>query len=170
MKSFIICVVMIFSYHTANCDDIPEKFQKLLDRGKLTFEQPKGMKLTKVKSDSLMKYDIAYKDAENDFEIRINILPLDSSDKYKENLDILNSAKEGTYQAIDVRPELFNSGKAGAAEFEFDKKYGDGYKYGSVLFIYKEKCAVVYIFYLGAKKEILTPLVIDNFFLVKFKK
>ena len=170
MKTLVIIIIFIFANHFIYSDDIPKEFQKLLDRGKLTFEPPAKMKLTKVTKDSLMKYDIAYKDAKNNLEIRINIIPLDSTDKYKDNLDILNLAEEGTYQAIEIKPEIFNSDKAGAAEFKFDKVYDEKYKYGSLLFIYKEKCAVVYIFYLGDKKETLTQLTIDNIFIIKFIK
>ena len=166
----IIYVIILLCYQSIYCDDIPKEFQELLDRGKLTFEPPSNMKLTKVTKDTLMRYDIAYKDSKNNFEIRINIMPLDSSDKVKENLDILSLAKQGSYEAVDARPELFNSDKAGVAEFEFNELYGKAYKYGSILFIHKEKCADVYIFYLGVEKKTFAQQVIDNLFIIKFEK
>ena len=168
LKKFIL--IFILAGVSVYSKDIPKEFQELLDRGKLTFTPPTDMKLTEIIKDSLMRYDIAYKDSKNNFEIRVNILPLDSADKYKENLDILSIAKEGSYKAIDMKPGLFNSDKAGTAEFEFDIVYGDSYKYGSVLFLYKDKCAVVYIFYLGADKNTFVQQVIDNIFIVKFNK
>jgi hypothetical protein len=170
LKTLIIIFIFFVSGESIYSDDIPKEFQKLLDKGKLTFQQPAGMKLTDVIKDSLMRYDIAYKDEKNNFEIRISIQPLGSKDKPKDNLDILSLAKEGSYQAIDLTPELFNSDKAGSAEFDFEKEYGQGYKFGSILFLIKEKCASVYIFYLGVDKNTFAQHVIDNLFLVKFKK
>jgi hypothetical protein len=171
MKSLIICVVIILSYQSAYSDDIPKEFQKLLDRGKLTFEPPENMELTKIKEDTLMWYNIAYKDSKVNYEIRISILPLDSGTKEDDNLNIISLAKDGTYKYIDVIPETFNADKSAVASFDFAEDYGSGYKHCGILLIFKKKCAVVNIFFLSAEQNSATSKIfIDNYQLIKFKK
>lgn len=175
---FIICSIICFTFafkvtalnssRAETESDIPEGFKKLLERGKLTFKAP-DMKITEVKEDPLMKYDIAYLDEANGFEIRINIVPLDSNDSYKDNLDILSLAKQGSYEAIDLKHLMFNADKAGLGEFLFEKNY-DGYKKGCVLFIHKNKHASVYVFYLGNDSEKFSGMVMDNLFILKFNE
>lgn len=170
MKFYIFIVLFIVSAISVYSQDIPKDFQELLSSGKLTFNPPAGMELKTITSDSLMRYDISYIDSKNNFEIRINILPLDTSVKYRENLDILKISKEGSYKSIEIKPGLFNAEKAGTAEFEFENYYAGIYKYGSVLFLHKENNAIVYVFYLGPDKDTFARQVIDNLFIVKFKK
>lgn len=175
---FIICCIICSAFahkaaalNTGRAEtvvDIPEGFKELLERGMLTFKAP-VMKITDVKDDPLMKYDIAYLDEANGFEIRINIVPLDSGGSQKENLDILTLAKEGSYEAIDLKHLMFNAEKAGLGEFLFEKKY-DGYKKGCILFIHKNKHASVYVFYLGNDSEKFSGMVMDNLFILKFNE
>lgn len=177
LVSVICCIISITLLHNVAAlnigraeteSDIPEGFKELLERGKLTFKEP-VMKITEVKEDPLMKYDIAYLDEANGFEIRINIVPLDSGSSQKDNLDILSLAKEGSYEAIDLKHLMFNADKAGLGEFKFSKKY-DGYKKGCILFIHKNKQASVYVFYLGNDSEKFSGMVMDNLFILKFNE
>jgi len=182
MKNFILIFIICnffslsFSFNgiiaNAGCaeidEDIPEEFKELLKKGKLTFEAP-PMKLIDAHKDPLMKYDIAYVDEANGFEIRINIVPLDSNDAPEENLNILTRVKQGTYEAIDLKHMMFNADKAGFGEFVFNKKY-DGYKKGGILFIHKKMHASVYVFYLGNDSAEFSRLIMDNLFIFKFKE
>ncbi|HEY3251718.1 MAG TPA: hypothetical protein VGK25_11420 [Ignavibacteria bacterium] len=169
MKLLIYTIIFLLAKPIVYCgDDIPEEFKSLLERGKLTFEPPKDMKLLDLKKDPLMNYDITYYDEKNIFEIRINVVPLDSKDT-TENLGILNLSEEGSLDAIDLKAEKFNADKAGAGEFTFKEVYDNNYEKGGILFLYKNKCAAVYIFYLGKDSNDFGKMVGENIFLIKFK-
>jgi hypothetical protein len=162
----LILVIFSSSQCFALGDDIPKEFKKLLERGKLNFEPPHNMKMVDVSKDT---FDIAYLDEKTNFELRIKIFPLDSTDKPNEKFEFLSLVDEGTYESIDMTPDKFNAEKAAVADFKFIDTYS-GYKKGSMFWFYKKKYASVWIFYLGGDSKNFGQWVINHLFLLNFKE
>lgn len=144
MKSRIL-LIFLFTCSKILGNDLPEEFTKLLDKCNLIFNVPGEIDMAPVIYDTLFEHSIRYYSEENNIELKIQIIPLDTSDKYKDP-KIFLAIKDGTYEDSDIITEPFNSKKAALAGFELKEGiYNDKYKYCVILWLHKNKYAGIYV-------------------------
>lgn len=143
---FLLCNTAVISR------DLPEEFEDLLKKGKLEFNEPADISLVLSISDNLMNDDIRYYSSENGIEMRIDIILIDSAQRY-ENPNVFMMAKDGTYEDMKLITKPFNSDMAAIAEFDLQSGYFDNkYKHCGILWLHKNETAGVYICLLGDDK------------------
>ena len=64
------------------CGDLPDEFENLLKNANLVFNEPSEISLALLAADTLMNNDIRYYSSENNIEMRIDIILIDSSERY----------------------------------------------------------------------------------------
>ena len=134
------------------CGDLPDEFENLLKNANLVFNEPSEISLALLAADTLMNNDIRYYSSENNIEMRIDIILIDSSERY-DNPNIFKIAKSGTYEDMSLVTKPFNSDLAAIAEFDLQTGYLDNkYKHCGILWLHKNETAGVYICLLGDDK------------------
>lgn len=157
-------------------DDIPEEFQKLLDKAQLEFNKPDGFKLNKVSENPLMIYDVAYKHSKNDVEVRYLIKNPDNiSDKHNAAVcessfvSIVNKFTKKVKDGMPLDAKKLKADWGLAVEVETTDDFGENYKYCAVIGISKFKTADVYIYMLYNDNKVLAYEFEKLIFSMKFK-
>lgn len=155
-----------------------EEFEKHIDTLDILFEMPENYKEAIVKSNRDLYYSFAIKNKREDFEVRYSIWSLknalveyerckadpncmsihpNSVYKGRAQANVLNmtageSMNYGNFPPLAVKKE-FNADAGGSSFFEFNCKFGEGYKYGQMVVLHKDDVADVIITYLSNDKE-----------------
>ncbi len=165
---FKICFLLLFSVSIISGNELPEEFTKLLDKCNLTFNEPGEIELVPVVNDTLFEHSIRYLSEKNNIELKIQILPLDTADKYKDP-KIFMASKDGSYEDSDIITEPFNSDKAALAGFDFKEGfYNNKHKHCLIIWLHKNKRAGIYICLTGSDR--LTMLQFSKKYLLKKDK
>ena len=171
-----------------------EEFQKYIDTIGLTFTLPQDYKETYVKENKDLWYSFAIKDKKEDFEVRYTVWSLKPTiteyEKCKLDTNCLmispNLLYKGRIQANilnmtsgqnwDIGPfpqqavkKEFNADKGGSSFFEFNCGFGNGYKYGQMVYLHKDNVADVIITFMSNNKETHSDLMMKSFHALTFK-
>jgi hypothetical protein len=171
-----------------------EEFQNYIDTLGLKFTMPEGYKETYVKENKDLWYSFAIKDTKANFEVRYSIWSLKPTiaDYEKCKLDTNcnmvnpNSIYKGRVQSnvlnmtagasMDIGPfppqavkKEFNADAGGSSFFEFNCDFGEGYKYGQMVYLHKDNVADVIITYMSNDKTTHSDLMMKPFHALTFK-
>lgn len=144
-------------------DDIPEEFQKLIDKAQLEFVKPESFVLNKVSQNPLMKFDVAYKHPKNEVEVRylINIPENVSNNRTGtvcESLfaEIVTKFTKKVKDGLPLEASKLKADWGIAVDVETVDGFGENYKYCCAVGISKFKSADVYIFILYNDNKVLS--------------
>ena len=171
-----------------------DEFQKFIDTIGLKFTMPVEYKETYVKENKDLWYSFAIKDTTADFEVRYTVWSLIPTIKefekckldtnclmvspnviYKGRIqsNVLNmtsgqGSEIGEFSPLAVKKE-FNADNGGSSFFEFDCGFGEGYKYGQMVYLHKNNVADVIITFMSNDKSTHSELMYKSFHALKFK-
>ena len=187
------CFVILTSFSS---DSLPEKFTELLNRSKITFNQPDGYSEISTIENQQMNYDYAIINNAKDFEIRYSIRPLDEMlkdyDDRKKNQTLVsesihpNKMHTGIFHSIifnvsggkfskinEFNPEAlrkeFNADWGAISMVEVGKEFGQNYKYCFLITIHKDDVGDAYCFYLSNTQEGIMKNLQAPFHSLRFK-
>lgn len=177
-------------------DYLPKKFNDLLNRAEITFNQPEEYSETQAIENQQMNYDYALINKAKDFEIRYAIRPLDEMlinyyerEKVKKPDDVNihpNKLHAATFQAIvfnvsggklskisvfdpQAVEKEFNADWGALAMVEVGKEFGQNYKYCFLVAIHKDDVGDAYCFYMSNTKEGFAKNMQTPFHSLRFK-
>jgi hypothetical protein len=195
IKFFVtgLCFVILTSFSSTN---LPKNFTDLLEKAKMTFDQPIECSETQPIENQQMNYDYALINNAKDFEIRYAIRPLDKMLKeYNEreknkkagdfnanpnkmyaasfqaivfNVSGGKMAKIGGFDAQALKRE-FNADWGALTMVEVGKEFGQNYKYCLLVAIHKDNVGDAYYFYLANTKEGIMKNMQASFHSLRFK-
>ena len=171
-----------------------KEFEQHIDTLGLQFEMPKGYKEVVVKSNRDLYYGFAIKNKKDDFEVRYSIWSLkndlveyerckadpncmsihpNSVYKGRAQANVLNMTAGESMNYGDFPPQAvkkeFNADAGGSSFFQFNCKFGEGYKYGQMVVLHKDNVADVIITYLSNDKDKHSDLMEIPFHSLTFK-
>lgn len=194
---FILLTVAItaFRYSDDEGKIVSEsEFREYVDTIGLNFTMPDGFKETIVKENRDLWYSFAIKNEKEDFEVRFTVWPLKSTiEEYEKckldtncfmvnpnriymgriQANVLNMTG-GEHSSSDPFPakavkEEFNADAGGSSFFEFNCTFGEGYKYGQMVYLHKDDVADVIITYMSNDKTKHSDLMFSAFYALTFK-
>lgn len=171
-----------------------DEFQEYIDTIGLTFSMPKDYEETYVKENGDLWYSFAIKDMKADFEVRYTVWSLKPTiEEFKKceldtncimanpngiyegriGANVLNmtggkDANIGAFPTQAVMHE-FNADAGGSSFFEFNCGFGQGYKYGQMVYLHKDNVADVIITYMSNDRKTHSNLMDKSFHALKFK-
>lgn len=188
--------LLLFVLTSFGANNLPKTFTDLLNRGKLTFQEPAGFVKTPTIENSQMNYEYAIKHPKKNFEVRYAIRPLDNllrdheeKEKNKKSGDIhihpnklcssllqmttLNISggqlPEVTVFDKEAVKQEFNADWGATTFVEVGKEFGQEYKYCMIVAIHKDNFADAYFFYLSDTKDGFDELMNPAFHSLNFK-
>lgn len=194
---FTLLLLIIFGFSSSDSKETivsVEEFQQTMEAKGLTFDLPEGYEVTAVKENHDLWYGFAIKHKTADFEIRYSVWSLmedfDSYEKCKAdpncfmlnpnnfytgriqanvlNMTGGNDSEIGTFPTNAVQQE-FNADAGGSSFFQFNCAFGEGYKYGQMIYLHKDNVADVIITYMSNDKSTHSDLMDAPFHALKFK-
>lgn len=170
------------------------EFEKYIDTIGLKFTMPTSYKETYVKENKDLWYSFAIKHKKADFEIRYTVWSLKRTIKEYEKCKLdtncsmvsPNKIYKGRIQAnvlnmtggqnLNIGPfppqavkNEFNADAGGSSFFEFNCGFGEGYKYGQMVYLHKDNVADVIITYMSNDKTTHSDLMDKAFHALAFK-
>lgn len=172
-----------------------EEFQQEMETTGLSFTMPEGYETTEVKENGDLWYGFAIKNKTADFEVRYTVWSLkDAASEYEKckadtnclmvnpnnfysgriQANVLNMTggqdrEIGAFPTKAVMSE-FNADAGGSSFFEFHCEFGEGYKYGQMVYLHKDNVADVIITYMSNDRSTHSDLMDAPFHALKFKK
>ena len=171
-----------------------DEFQKYIDTIGLQFTMPPDYTETFVKENKDLWYSFAIKDKQADFEVRYTVWSLKPTiaeyEKCKLDTNCTmvspNVIYKGRIQANvlnmtggqdwDIGPfppqavkKEFNADAGGSSFFEFNCGFGEGYKYGQMVYLHKDNVADVIITFMSNDKTTHSDLMMKLFYALTFK-
>lgn len=171
-----------------------DEFQKFIDTVGLQFTMPADYTETYVKENRDLWYGFAIKDKHADFEVRYSIWSLiptiNEYEKCKLDTNCLMVSPNVIYrgrvqsnvlnmtggQNWDIGPfpsqavkKEFNADAGGSSFFEFNCGFGEGYKYGQMVYLHKDNVADVIITFMSNDRDTHSDLMMKSFHALTFK-
>lgn len=196
IRLFALTVLITAFTFSDNTEKIvkADEFQNYIDTIGLKFTMPAHCKETYVKENNDLWYSFAIKDKKADFEVRYTVWSLKPTiaeyekcklDKnctmvnpnviYKGRVqaNVLNmtggqDGDIGTFPTQAVKNE-FNADAGGSSFFEFNCGFGEGYKYGQMVYLHKDNVADVIITFMSNNKTIHSDLMMKSFHALTFQ-
>jgi hypothetical protein len=199
MKNLIIfsSVLLWILLSSFTVGGLPKTFEEMLERGKMTFQQPEGYEKTKIIQNKQMNYEYAIKHTKENLEIRYAIRPLDSYlrdyDKWEKDTSegkgilihpnkwyktsmqttALNISGGQFPQIAEFEPEAvkqeFNADWGASAIVPLGQEFGQDYQFCMFVALHKDNCADAYCFILSDKRENFKKITEIEYYSLKFK-
>lgn len=195
MKNTLAFTLFLFVLHSSFAQDKQriKAFKKELKPLELTFDMPEGWTTTEVKENRDLGYTFAILNKDKTLETRYSLFGLKNLMKeYEASLKDSNSVmlhpnkfylgfvqanmlnmtggnmveiQKFPHQAVSTE---FNADAGGTYFLEFNCEFGEGYKYGLIVYIHRDDVADVIITYMSDDPLAMQEQMMDAFHALKF--